>query len=344
MNLFWRDYQNDYDRHDYLPFKIMKSFSGVFFIFFLFLTPAGFSQQVIYGPGYQLFVMNNPAFAGSNIDGTLRLAYTNFLPGNHYNFHSVFCSYDSYFSAIHGGAGFYISNDYQGGILNDLRSGLSYSYFLQAGRELFIYAGLSASLFHRGFNYRDAVFPDQIDPLGRVILPSSEIISDNNKTVFDVGTGFIFNYRNLTGGFSINHLTQPDLGINGASAEKLKRRYLLHLTADIELNTGEQFKITPLIFSEMQEQYFYTGLGAVLSYNFFTVNTVFIADKIKNFNIQTGFSMNIERLKIFYNYRFNVRSGNSLMPFSLIHQTGLTFSLNKVEKRIKFRTINLPVM
>jgi type IX secretion system PorP/SprF family membrane protein len=322
----------------------MKYFSGLYLTFLLFVSPAVFSQEVVYGPGYQLFVMNNPAFAGSNLDGALRLAYTNFLPGNNYKFHSVFCSYDSYFSAIHGGAGFYISNDYQGGIINDLRSGLSYSYFLQAGREFFINAGLSASLFHRGFNFSDAVFPDQINPLGRITLPPSEIISDKNTTVLDVGTGFIFIYRNLTGGFSINHLTQPDLGRKGVYSEKLKRRYLLHLVADIGLNKREQLKISPIIFSELQDQYFYTGVGAVLSYNFFSVNTVFIVDKIKSFNIQTGFSIKRERLTMFYNYRFNVSSGNSLMPFSQMHQTGLTYSLNKVEKRIKFKTINLPVM
>ena len=49
---------------------------------------------------------------------------------------------------------FYISNDYLGGIVNELRSGLSYTYFLQAGKDLYINAGLSASFFHRGFNYQ----------------------------------------------------------------------------------------------------------------------------------------------------------------------------------------------
>ena len=53
-------------------------------------------------------------------------------------------------------------------LVNDLRGGLSYSYFLQAGRDLYINAGLSASFFHRGFNFSDAVFPDQIDPMGGI--------------------------------------------------------------------------------------------------------------------------------------------------------------------------------
>jgi hypothetical protein len=35
-------------------------------------------------------------------------------------------------------------------------------------------------------------------------------------------------------------------------------------------------------------------------------------------------------------------SGNKLMPLSLLHQTGVAFSLNNVEKRNLIKTINLP--
>ena len=33
------------------------------------------------------------------------------------------------------------------------------------GKDLFINAGLTASVFHRGYNFGNAVLPDQIDPL-----------------------------------------------------------------------------------------------------------------------------------------------------------------------------------
>lgn len=322
----------------------MRGFSGLLFVLMLFLSRMLLSQETIYGPGYQTLVMNNPAFAGCNLDGTLRIAYMNFFPGNNYEFHSVFCSYDSYFPVIHGGAGFYISNDYLGGVMNEIRSGLSYAYFLQAGRDLFINAGLSASFYHRGFNFGNAVFPDQIDPMGRVSLPSSGIMSDQNKTVFDVGTGFMFIYNNFTGGLAVMHLTQPNISSNGESAERLKRKLILHMMADFDLNRSNQLKIIPLIHSELQGQYFYAGVGAVFSYNYLSANSVFITDSNKNFDIQTGFSLKLERLALFYNYRFNLSSVNSLIPFSMIHQAGLTFSLNKVEKRIKLKTINLPVL
>jgi type IX secretion system PorP/SprF family membrane protein len=318
--------------------------SGLIFILILIITEPIFCQETNYGPGYQTLLISNPAFSGINSDGILRLSYFNFYPGNQYNFHSVYMSYDSYFASLHGGAGFYISNDYIGGIVNDLRSGLSYSYFLQAGRELYINAGLSASFFHRGYNFSDAVFPDQIDPMGGISNPSSELMPNENKTVFDVGTGLMFIYKRISGGFAITHLTQPDLNGNGSSDENLNRKYLIHFLMDIELNKANELRILPLASLEVQEKLLITAAGATVENKFMSVSSVLMVNNNKNIDFQAGFSLRTEKMTFYYNYRFNLLSGYSLMPFSLLHQTGLTFSLNKVEKRIKLRTINIPDM
>lgn len=322
----------------------MRKIFGLFFVMMLVLVRSVLCQETIYGPGYQTLVMNNPAFAGCKLDGTLRIAYMNFFPGHNYQLHSVYCSYDSYFPVIHGGAGFYISNDYLGGVMNEIRSGFSYAYYMQAGRDLYINAGLSASFYHRGFNLSGAVFPDQIDPLGRISLPTAGILTEQNSTVLDVGTGFMLNYNNFTGGLAILHLNQPSLNRNGEPDERLKRKIVLHMMADFDLNRSGQYKIIPIIHSELQGQYFYTGIGAVFAYNYLSANSVLITDSNKNFDIQAGFSLKWESLALFYNYRFNISSVNSAMPFSTIQQAGLTFSLNKVEKRIKLKTINIPEM
>jgi hypothetical protein len=47
-------------------------------------------------------------------------------------------------------------------------------------------------------------------------------------------------------------------------------------------------------------------------------------------------------VSVYYNYQFNLKSGNSLIPLSLLHQVGLAFSLNNVEKRNAIKTINFP--
>ncbi len=312
-------------------------------LLFIILFPAFcFGQETETGPGFQTMMMNNPSLAGSSGDDVLRLSYLNLYPGNNYNFHSVYLSYDSYYPVLHGGAGLYLADDYLGGIINDFRGGLSYAYFLQAGKDLFINAGLSASIYHRGFNFNDAILPDQIDPLGGVSIPSSEVLSSTGRTVFDIGAGFLFISGKFTAGFSLNHLAEPDLSATGLSNERLKRKLLIHLSGDFILNKTQNLRILPLTYFSLQNGFLTGGAGAAIQSKSLSVNAVLLGDNEKNINFQTGFALDAGRISIFYNYRFNIVSENKLLPLSLLHQTGLIFSLNNVEKRNLIKTINFP--
>jgi type IX secretion system PorP/SprF family membrane protein len=314
----------------------------IIFLFTFTLTEFCHGQEPDPGPGYQMMMIGNPSLAGTEGDGILRLSYLNYYPGNNYDLHSVYFSYDSYFPQLHGGAGVYLADDYLGGIINDFKGGLSYAYFLQAGKDLFINGGLSASIYHRGFNFSNAILPDQIDPLGGVSIPSSEALASPGKTVVDIAAGFLFISGKFSGGFAIDHLAEPDLSSTGDSNEKLKRKLLVHLTGDFNLNETQSLKIRPLTYLVLQRKYFLGGAGAALEGKSLSFNTMFLTDSGKDLNIQTGFSFRTGRLAIYYNYRFNVISQNKLMPLSLLHQTGLAFSLNNVEKRNTIKTINFP--
>jgi len=328
---------------------MLKQLSKI--LIFIFVIPSYcFGQETDLGPGYQMIMMNNPAFSGSEGDGVLRLSYLNFYPGNNYNLHSVYFSYDSYFPALHGGAGFYLSDDYLGGIINDLRGGLSYSYFLQAGKDLFINAGLSASVYHRGYNFENAILPEQIE-FGRV----TETLATKGQTVFDIGAGFLFISGKYFGGFSINHLAEPDLTATGSSNERLKRKLLLHLAGELNLSKTQNLKVRPLGFLGLQggflsasaQGFLSAGAGAVLESNYLSVNAIMLGEKMlgdngKNINIQTGFSFKSGKVSVYYNYRFNIISENKLLPLSLLHQTGIAFSLNYIDKKNLIKTINFP--
>jgi type IX secretion system PorP/SprF family membrane protein len=315
----------------------------VIILIIIVCTASGISAQGISaGPFYQLLLMDNPALSGSEGDGALRLSYINYYPGNSYDLNSVYLSYDSYFAGLHGGTAVYIAEDYLGGIVNDLRGGFSYAYFLQAGKDLYIHAGLTASVFHRGYNFGNAVLPDQIDPVGGVSFPTSETTGNTGKTVFDVGAGFLFISGRLTGGFSVNHLAEPELSSSAVSTEKIERKYSVNLSADLNLNSKGSLKIDPLLLAVQQGDYFNVGAGASVESNNLAVNTVIYGDNGNNMNIQAGFAFRFSVVSVFYNYQFNAISGNSLLPLSLIHQVGLAFTLNSVEKRNAINTINLP--
>lgn len=310
----------------------------LFVVFSLFCK----GQDSESGPGYQLILMNNPALSGSEGDGVIRLSYNNYFPGNNYNLHSVIVSYDSYIPSLHGGVGIYLSDDFMGGIANEMRGGVSYSYYLQAGKELFINAGLSASVFHRGFNFNGAILPDQIDPLGGVIYPTGDVMTNTGKSVFDIGAGFLIMTGKLTGGISVSHLAEPDLSENLSHDEKLKRKLLLHVLYDINLGNSDNVKLRPLGYIVMQGGYLSAGAGTVFESNYLSFNALLLDDNWDNVNMQTGFSVKAGRMSVYYNYRFNISSGNNMMPFSLLHQTGLAFSLNNVDKRKTIKTINFP--
>lgn len=314
---------------------------------FLLLIPGWaviMGQETDHNPGYQSIMIDNPAFSGSEGDAKMRLSYLNLYPGNNYNFHSVYCSYDSYFPALHGGAGLYISDDYMGGIVNDLQGGFSYAYFLQAGKDLFINAGLSASFYNRRFNFEGAVLPDQIDPLGGITQITSQLLTSTGKTVFDVGAGFLFIAPKFFGGFSVSHLAEPDLSLAGNADEGLKRKWLLNITGDFPVNKEKNLKFRPTGYFEVQGSFVSAGAGTIFETNSLSANVILLGDNSENLNMQTGFSINAGKLSLYYNYRFNVLSANAMLPVSMLHQTGLAFSLNNVDKRKTIKTIKFPKM
>jgi type IX secretion system PorP/SprF family membrane protein len=284
--------------------------------------------------------MTNPAFAGIEGDATIRFSYLDFYPGNHYNLNSVFVSYDAYMPVLHGGTGVYISNDYLGGIVNDIRGGLSYSYHLQANKNFFLNAGLTASFYHRGFTNANIILPDQIDPLNGPVLPSGETISDHRRTVLDIGTGFLFIVNRFYGAVSLNHLTNPDLSGLGKETGKLKQKLTLNLAWTFNILDSREILARPLIFSEIQDNHISAGAGSTVESKFLSVNALVLFSNSKSVDLQTGFSIKTGKIFVFYNYRFNIASENILMPLSLLHQTGIAVSLNNVDKRKTVKTIN----
>jgi len=205
---------------------------GIIILFVMITAIYAYGQEPTYGPGYQTIMNTNPAFAGSSGDGMLRLSYLNFYPGNNYDLHSFFVSYDTYIPLIHGGAGFFVSNDYIGGIVNDLKGGFSYSYHLQAGKNTFIDAGLIASLWHRGFSSQNVVLPDQIDPLGGISYATADIIDFSGHTIFDVGAGVLLSAGRYLADISIGHIARPDLSGMEREEGRVDRKLTMHLSGN----------------------------------------------------------------------------------------------------------------
>lgn len=304
----------------------------------LVLNPAVMAQEDI---GYQNIPVKNPSLTGCEGDGMLRMSYMNHYPGYGYNLHAASISYDGYFPALHGGAGFYISDEYLGGIINNLRGGLSYSYYLRASEKIYICGGLSASFHHRGYNFGNAVLPDQIDPLGNV-SPSAEALSVRGRTVADLATGFLVIAGSFYGGFSVNHLAEPDPSGTDTPDESLRRTLLIHGAADLITDERRGIRIIPMANAEISKGVFSVSAGASAEIRTLSLNAMLLAGSSRNLDLQAGLSVTLGTAMFFYAYRFNLSAGDNLLPFSLLHHTGVAISLNSVDKRKIIRTINLP--
>ena len=294
------------------------------------------------GMEYHTLFVANPGVAGCEGNGTLRLSYMNYYPGYNYNLHSVTISYDGYFSEVHGGAGFYLSNDYLGGIVNDLKGGFSYSYYFKAGSDLYFSPGLSASFTRRAFSFSGIVFPDQIDPLLGAVLTSSQVPADMSHTVFDLTAGTGIFYKGLFGGISVSHLTQPDLSAGLSTESRIPRTLLLHLTGETDISSAGNLRLRPAGKLEYHRGFVSGGGGAVIETNYFSASTMLFYNNLKHTDIQTGIQVKVKDMKLFYAYRFNLAGGENLLPVSVLHSTGIALSLKNVDKRKTVKTINFP--
>jgi len=289
-------------------------------------------------------VQANPALAGSEGTGKLRLMYRDYYPGKGFNLHSINCSYDSFLEVIHGGIGIYVSENILGDLLNDLRAGAAYSYHLRTSRNFYINAGFMASVIHRGLNAGNIVLPDQIDPLLGSVLPSGEVIAPVSRTVFDAGLGFVFSYRDYHAGVSVNHLFRPDLSGNALQESELGRRLSIHGGA--VLNTGNpDLSLTPGFIVNVHNNDINCALGTGIGYKSLYFNILPFFDPRRGLSfVQTGLYVEMGIIELGYNYNFIPFRTDRLQPFTLSNQVYISIGLYNIEKRDVIKAINYPKM
>ncbi|MBS0012156.1 MAG: PorP/SprF family type IX secretion system membrane protein [Bacteroidales bacterium] len=289
-------------------------------------------------------VQANPALAGAEGQGKLRLVYRDYYPGKGLNIHSISCSYDSFLENIHGGYGVYLSENILGGLINDLRGGAAYSYHLRASREIFINAGFMASFIHRSMDAGKLILPDQIDPLLGPVLPGTEIIASQSRMVFDAGIGFLITYRDYHGGISVNHLFRPDISGRGPEEARLNRRYSLH-AGSVFYPWANDWSLSPGIILNFQNNNATAATGLSLGYKDLSVNILpFFNPRTGLSFVQTGLHVETGRFELGYNYNFIPLGNDALQPFTLSNQVYIAISLNNVEKRDLIKAIKYPKM
>jgi len=289
-------------------------------------------------------VQANPALAGSEGPGKLRLNYRDYYPGKGLNLHSINCSYDSFLEVIHGGLGIYVSENIMGDLLNDFRAGAAYSYHLRASRDFYINAGFMASVIHRGLNTGNLVLPDQIDPILGAVLPSGEFITSVSRTVFDAGLGFLFSYRDYHAGISMNHVFRPDLSGSGLQESALGRRLSMHGGAIFNTGTPD-LSLAPGFIINFQSGNIISAFGAGIGYKSLSFNILPFFDPRSGLSfVQTGIYFEQGKIELGYNFNFIPFRNDRLQPFTLSNQVYISIGIYNIEKRDVIKAINYPKM
>jgi type IX secretion system PorP/SprF family membrane protein len=309
----------------------------------IFSAVAVKGQDTWYGSVSGIQLMYNPAWSGTSGVSALNVSAYSFLPGNGFGLKSVYASYDGFIPALHGGTGVWIADDILGEVMNDFRGGASYSYHFRAGRDLYITAGLAASIVSRGVNTGSVILPGDIDPFSGITGGSTGYISPGSIFRFDLGTGATFAYGPWYGGVSVMHLTQPPLSNDSQEYNRLKRLYTL--IAGAYFNPGERHLILkPSAALLVQGDCLTSYLGIEAGYKGLLPGLSFWHVKDGFTAAETSLGWDAGLVKIILSYSYILAGGDISFNGTAIVKSSLLFSFNNVEKRKVPHIINLPVL
>jgi len=298
-------------------------------------------QDTWYGNMSGMHFMYNPAFTGSSGLPVMNISCYSFLPGNNFALRSGYASFDTYSPGLHGGVGLWLCDDILGEIMNDFRAGASYAYHLQAGKDLFFNAGLTASVVHRGIKTGSVILPGDIDPFNGFQGTHSEYIADGGVTAFDIGTGITFAKDQWYGGVSVMHLTQPWLSENRNNNDRIRRLFALSAGTSFSNRRGE-FSLRPSVtlLAQADNVIIYLGTEALFrslmgGVAFWHAASGFIA-------AEPSLGWDSELVKIILSYSYVLSGGDTAINGTAIVKAGLTISFNNVEKSRAIHIIKLP--
>ncbi|MFH2143733.1 MAG: type IX secretion system membrane protein PorP/SprF [Bacteroidota bacterium] len=166
------------------------------------------------------------AFAGSTNGSRVVFNIRDQWPAIPGAFISTLFSYDHYFSNLNSGLGILFMRDRAGsGHMGITTVSIHYTYNIRASRVLNIRPAIQFGYGQRSIDFHRLLFNDQLDFDGNSDA-SVEVPSDAKNDYADFGIGLLAFGKNYWGGFSIDHLTEPDQSLTG-SISILPRKHTL---------------------------------------------------------------------------------------------------------------------
>ena len=291
----------------------MKLIKKLIFSYLLLSGMTAFSQDPTCSQFYSNPVSLNPAFAGSAACSRACIDYRLQWPNIPGDFKTLSVSYDQYSNTLKGGIGFNYIYDALG-IENNNYANVFYSYNIKLSENLLIKPAVNIGFVKRIVDWSE-FFPQQHNTIMR-------------RSYFNAGAGALFIYKNLIGGFAVDHLNNPNVGFFSSSLLPIK--FTAHLS--YQFNIKDKFSITPLMIFQKEQNFvqYIPNLLFNISYIKFGVGLRTGLDNPDSFISMIGFQN--KWLSIGYSYDYTISrltnaSGGSheisaVMKFNCKNKTG----------------------
>lgn len=213
----------------------------------MFVALLANAQHFQFSQFYAAQIYLNPAFTGASSCTRFSMNYRNqwhLTPGG---FNTYQVSFDKPLKQYNSGVGFTFFSDNAGpsNLKSNQFNGL-YAYELKINKNLVARAGLSAGFTQRSINYGNMIFGDQIARGGA----SNSLENTGSRLLyFDANAGYLMYSKNIWGGISFAHLTQPNQSLTGEDSK---------LPLEIKFHGGYRYEINDQA-EKSKEQHFVTG-------------------------------------------------------------------------------------
>lgn len=209
------------------------------------------AQDTFYTQFFSVPMLINPAFAGINQGVKVRFDYRNQWPVLPKAYQAYYFSADYGDRGLpgSGGIGLIFNNDNEGtGFIHNLEVGLDISVRIRVSTAWVTQLGIKASYRQKTVNWDDFVFTDELSSKYGNINPTTfNNPGSNRRSAADFGVGGLVQYisqdqvYDMTVGFAVDHLFQPNMSFLTTGEAPLYRRWVLHADGTFALGGGSMY-------------------------------------------------------------------------------------------------------
>jgi type IX secretion system PorP/SprF family membrane protein len=323
----------------------MKPISCRFFIKALIILFCGNanSQDIEFSQFYATKNYLNPAFSALSNDQSFTTSYRNQWPSIANAYDSYFVSYDRKIKNKEAGVGVYYLSDVAGaGALKRQSFVFQYAKHLRFGKEIYGSLGVKGGYNLNSIQWDKLTWGDMIDARKGFVYSTNQPQGSSNESYFDAGAGLIIYTDKYFGGFAIEHINRPNVGLLSLYEEsKLPIRYKVHGGAKIPVQASPNATaviLSPQMIYTKQGNSQQLSVGSYITSGQFSIG---VWHRLKDsFIVLAGIDHNSFR----FGYSFDLGSNKLMVQSGGAHEISMTynFDFHSKQKTRKFRVIYCP--